>query len=389
MGRGIAGLVPETCRQGPGRLNSDLLPSMPMVYTRNMEPNQTTQVPTGEKAKHAPPHIFDLTFKNLFHLSKRAVINLINGCFDRNYPLDSALEYLATENVTDELGHSFCDISIRIANTDDFIFEAQSGNDSSILIRIFEYGYHSGLKRKIVRKGHITEIQLPYAMVIYWVPKHRVPEQETLRLLGPDGRFLDYEIKSFNFLGHSIEELEEKKMSVLLPFYVLKHRDAVKSAATSEDRQVLALEMRGIIEELMATIRRSEEAGLIERGDVWRIFGSLKRLYEDAYKTYREFVEVDTMVEDTFFQEYEEKIREAEERAAKAAEKKAEEWAKKKAEGWAELKPEEWAKKKAEEWAERSREIAQYLIRKNWDIREIAEATKLDMDTVKSLYAQG
>jgi hypothetical protein len=39
--------------------------------------------------------------------------------------------------------------------------------------------------------------------------------------------------------------------------------------------------------------------------------------------------------------------------------------------------------------AERYREIAQYLIGKKWDAREIAEATKLDMDTVQSLYAQG
>ena len=338
-----------------------------------MEPNQNTQAPTGEKAKHDPPHIFDLTFKNLLHLSKRAVINLINGCFDRDYPLDSALEYLATENVTDELGHSFCDISIRIANKDEYILEAQSGNDSSILIRIFEYGYRSGLKRKIVRKGHIIEIQLPYAMVIYWVPKNKVPDKETLRLLGPDGRFLDYEIKSFNFLDHSIKELEEKKMSVLLPFYVLKRREAVKAAATSEERQALALEMHGIIEELTTTIRRSEEAGLIERGDVWSVFGNIKRLYEDTYKTYIEFQEVDTMVEDTFFQEYEEKIREAEERAAKAAEERA-------------AKAAAAAEKRL---MEHSREMAQYLIRKNWDIHEIAEVTKLDMDTVQSLYAQG
>ena len=214
---------------------------------------------------------------------------------------------------------------------------------------------------------------MPYAVGIYWVPKNKVPDKGTLRLLGPDGRFLDYEIKSFNFLEHSIKELEEQKISVLLPFYVLKRREAVKAAATSEERQALALEMRGIIEELTVTIRRSEEAGLIERGDVWSVFGSMKRLYEDTYKTYTEFGEVDTMVEDTFFQEYEEKIREAEERATERAAKAAAEAA-------------EAAEKRL---MERSMEIAQYLIRKNWDIREIAEATKLDMDTVQSLYAQG
>jgi hypothetical protein len=244
---------------------------MVMVYTHGVKSNQNTAKAAAKtKAEYDPPHIFDLTFKKLFHLSRRAVINLINGCFDRDYPLDSTLEYLATENVTDDLGHTFCDISILIAGSDGYILEAQAGNDSSIAIRIFEYGYRSGLKRKTVGEDHIIEIPLPYVMAIYWLPRNQVPEKETLRLVGPDGRFFDYEIKSFNFLEHSIKELEEKKMSVLLPFYVLKRCEAAKTAAT-----------------------------------------------------------------------------------------------------------------------ERSREMAQYLIGKKWDIREIVEATKLDMDTVQSLFAQG
>jgi stress response protein SCP2 len=61
------------------------------------------------------------------------------------------------------------------------------------------------------------------------------------------------------------------------------------------------------------------------------------------------------MVEDTFFQEYEAKIQEE---AAEATVKAA-------------------------------TEMAQYLIGKKWDAREIAEATKLDMDTVQLLFAQG
>jgi hypothetical protein len=355
-------------RPGKNKRNKAIVSCAGMVYTRGMEPNQN--MPSPEKAQHDPPHIFDLTFKKLLSLSKPAVINLINGCFDRNYPLDSELEYLATENVTDELGHTFCDISLRVADQDDFILEAEAGNDSSMAIRIFEYGYRSGLKRKVVKKGHIIEIHLPYVMAIYWVPKNKVPDKEALRLIGPDGRFLDYEIKSFNFLEHSIKELEEKKMSVLLPFYVLKPREAVKAATTSEERQVLADETRGILEELAATVRHSAEVGLIDKGDVWSVFGCIKRLYDDAYKTYTEFKETETMVEDTYFKEYEDKIREAEEAAAARA--------------TAEATAEATAKA-----AERFKEIAQYLIGKQWDAREIAEATKLDMDTVQSLYAQG
>jgi hypothetical protein len=119
-----------------------------------------------------------------------------------------------------------------------------------------------------------------------------------------------------------------------------------------------------------------------------------------SYKTYTEFQEVDTMVEDTFFQEYEAKIREeaakaraeAEAEAAKAAKAaaKAAKTAAAKAAKAAAAEAAKAAKAAAKTAAaERSRDMAQYLIGKKWDAREIAEATKLDMDTVQSLFAQG
>jgi hypothetical protein len=104
----------------------------------------------------------------------------------------------------------------------------------------------------------------------------------------------------------------------------------------------------------------------LEEVATWNRIRIRKRLYDDAYKTYTEFKEADTMVEDTYFKEYEDKIQEEAEKAAARATEEA-----------------------AVKTAERFKEIAQYLIGKNWDAREIAEATKLDMDTVQSLYAQG
>ena len=54
---------------------------------------------TEEKTNNIPPEeifqIFDKVFKKVITLSTRAVINLINGLFDTDYPLD-------TLNLTDE-----------------------------------------------------------------------------------------------------------------------------------------------------------------------------------------------------------------------------------------------------------------------------------------------
>lgn len=47
--------------------------------------------------------IYDKIFKKILTLSGKAVINLINGLFDTNYPTDSKVQYHWTEFVDDGL----------------------------------------------------------------------------------------------------------------------------------------------------------------------------------------------------------------------------------------------------------------------------------------------
>jgi hypothetical protein len=48
--------------------------------------------------------IYDKIIKRILTLSNRAVINLINALFRKNYPPDSEVIYNATESVDDNLG---------------------------------------------------------------------------------------------------------------------------------------------------------------------------------------------------------------------------------------------------------------------------------------------
>jgi hypothetical protein len=59
-------------------------------------------------------NIFDLIFKKLLRISRKAVICLINAQFHTGYPLDSPVEYLNTEHISEHLGHLFSDSVIMI-----------------------------------------------------------------------------------------------------------------------------------------------------------------------------------------------------------------------------------------------------------------------------------
>ncbi|GHV75086.1 hypothetical protein AGMMS49940_23880 [Spirochaetia bacterium] len=299
--------------------------------------------------EHEPAHIYDLIFKRLMRLSQGAIVQFINGLFNTDYPVDSRVDYPSTETITDDLTHVVSDMLILIGGEHLYHIEAQINNDENMALRVFNYGYLEGLKRKTVEDALIT-IPFPDARIIYWETTHKTPDTVTLRLQFPDGNHYDYGVDTFKFLDHSIHELEEKKLSILLPFYMLKLRKRVTAAQSSQQRQELSELMKNILEELIRTVDHSTQNGLMTKEDMRTVVNLLGRLYADLYKSYEEFKGASTMVQEVL-------LTYSEEAALKA-----------------ELK--------------RSEEIAGSLVQLGMDIEKIAEITKLDIETVKNLAEQ-
>ena len=267
------------------------------------------------KGKH-PHNIFDLIFKRLMHASKIAIICFINGLFNANHSLDEALVYLSTETVTDALGRIISDIIIAVG-TKTYLIEAQIQNDGNMAVRIFQYVYADALKHKKADKDGSITITFPAAKVLYWEPTGTTPDKTTLHLQFPSGNTEDYVVESFKYLDYSIAELEERKMIILLPLYVLKLRDSVKQAPTSEERQRLSQELKGIALELETVIEHSEKEGILSANDRRLMQDLMARLTDYLYDTYSEFKEVRKMMQDTLLTYAEEAALKAEKRANK------------------------------------------------------------------------
>lgn len=75
---------------------------------------------------HSNHHIFDKIFKKILTLSSTAVVNLINGLFETNYPTDSQIDYNWTEFVDDDLRRILADTIITINHRYSYHLEAQT-----------------------------------------------------------------------------------------------------------------------------------------------------------------------------------------------------------------------------------------------------------------------
>jgi hypothetical protein len=128
----------------------------------------------------------------------------------------------------------------------------------------------------------------------------------------PDGSYYDYGVETFEPLKHSVKELEQKGLAILLPFYVLKLRKQVEKAAPGTERKKLTGEMRKLLEELERAVAGCEKKGIIEGNDATEIMTGLERLFRELYGHYDEFVEEDSMLQeklDLYTDKFEEKAK--------------------------------------------------------------------------------
>ena len=105
---------------------------------------QETAETQKEVKKESINQIYDKILKRILTLSAKAVINLINGLFGTNFPLDSKIVYNWTESIDDKLGKTISDTILTIHVDEEnyrFHIEAEidcaSTNDISIVLRAY------------------------------------------------------------------------------------------------------------------------------------------------------------------------------------------------------------------------------------------------------------
>ncbi|MFP3042492.1 hypothetical protein LQZ19_11815 [Treponema primitia] len=238
--------------------------------------------------------IFDEVFKALMQLSDLAVISFINALFDTTHPPDSQVIRRNTEFPKRGGGKLFTDMVITIVSpgsqdTGTYLIECQIDDDDTMAFRVFEYAFAYG-KQDLQKQDGIITLRFPQVRVIYLEPTPHTPDVQTLRLEFPDGHW-DYPVKTIKVLDHSIPELMDRNLGLLLPFYVLKIRKRLHQTKNPAKRQQLAEELTAINKELAAAFKRSEAEGSITDADRQKLFDMTEQLYDHLYLGYTEFKE--------------------------------------------------------------------------------------------------
>ena len=266
--------------------------------------------------------IFDKVFKKVITLSTKAVVNLINGLFKMDYPLDSTIAYNWTEFEDDRLRRILADTILTINGTHSYHLEAQMEKDNSIVFRVFDYGFHHASRTRVMdaEQGKYV-LRFPEPVVIYLYYEGNVPDDYTLTLEKNDGTLMcEYKVPTVKLPEISTEELNARKMVVLLPFHVLKCRKLIRKGEITD-----VSELKRIVEnDIIGNIDYNVELGNIEQEDAFKLKRYLKSLCRYLGKHHKELEAMRDMTDESFMTDadiicetYEKKLAEKEKEMAK------------------------------------------------------------------------
>ena len=240
-------------------------------------------------------HIFDKVFKKILTLSSKSVINMINGLFNTTYTEDSTITYNWTEFVDTELRHTLADTILTINGRHSYHIEAQMEKDEDIVFRVFDYGYHHAGNARASSEDYYV-LHFPEPKIIYLYATKDIPNTYTLRLdFGSQGYF-DYQVPVFKYLETSIEELNKRKLIILIPFQLLKLRKLLQKDRNPDN--LLALQ-KLIEDDILGSIETNLLLGNISMNDAYRLQQLTKQLYNYIYAHYAEMEELNDMTDES------------------------------------------------------------------------------------------
>ena len=163
--------------------------------------------------------IFDDVFQTIKEKMPELLIPLINEAFGTTYALDAPI--LRGENEHHTANGKIITDSYLIIGSRKYHLECQSIEDSTMILRMIEYDFAIGLEYAEKEDG-LYQIRFPHSCVLY-LRGDNPKDCMDLKLVFPDGQSVNYKVPVLRMQWYSLEELLEKNLVMLLPFYIIRY----------------------------------------------------------------------------------------------------------------------------------------------------------------------
>ena len=201
-------------------------------------------------------NIYDGAFRTILNDCRKLIIPVINEIFHEHYTGEEEIRFFPNEHFLDQQNAAdkerITDTNFQIIGriAKKYHLECESSlPDGKITIRLFEYDAQIALDEGEVTEETLT-VTFPNTAVMYLRAYKKTPDKMKYVIVTPGGT-VQYDVPIMKVQSYSLDEIFEKRLLMLIPFYIFSHEKSFSEYNNNEQKlQELKAEYRIILERL-------------------------------------------------------------------------------------------------------------------------------------------
>jgi len=182
--------------------------------------------------------IYDSVFKTMIQKAPKLLIPLINEIFGRSYALDADIVQFSEEH--EGLRGTVIDDSVFHLQDKIYHVECQSTPDTDMVVRMIEYDFSIALEEAL-SAGAPYRLEFPASCVLFLRHTAHTPDYLSMEVSLPDGDSFEYRTRVLKTQLLSEDELFEKQLLILLPYYLMRYENRFTEIAADEQQTAALL----------------------------------------------------------------------------------------------------------------------------------------------------
>ena len=201
-------------------------------------------------------NIYDGAFRTILNDCRKLIIPVINEIFHEHYTGEEEIRFFPNEHFLDQQNAAdkerITDTNFQIIGriAKKYHLECESSlPNGKITIRLFEYDAQIALDEGEVTEETLT-VTFPNTAVMYLRAYKKTPDKMKYVIITPGGT-VQYDVPIMKVQSYSLDEIFEKRLLMLIPFYIFSHEKSFSEYNNNEQKlEELKAEYRIILERL-------------------------------------------------------------------------------------------------------------------------------------------
>ena len=239
--------------------------------------------------------LYDGVFRTVVSDCKNFLLPFINEVFGESYEGSEIIQFHPNEHFIDQQDEA--DIR-RITDTNftvigkekkHYHLECESSvYNKGMLIRIFEYDAQIALDQAELER-EIIKVTFPHTAVLYLRSNSKTPNEIKIVIETPGGS-VEYGVPVVKMTAYRIADIFEKRLYMLLPFYIFTHEKTLNECNTDEKKlEKLKKEYQEIVEHL-DELTKKEEITSFEKRTLMELSNDVLKKIAQKYEKVQEGV---------------------------------------------------------------------------------------------------